>query len=224
MIGSWLRIGSAAVSFCDSLSIRPAMANDWPSRSSTSVSARRVVSAGMRKPSSRMPLLKSSELTSGRTCRRIRSPAIVGLKFRRTPNSLNRIETALVRRPARSGPGTRRRRGSSPPGRCRRSGSARPGSGSSPSACSALMTRADVVLVVEQEQVQEVAEHQPFVVVEVRRRELLRRGAARPSSCSRWTPVKNETPSSVSARRFTSAKRTCSITCCDRRRPAPAAC
>ena len=79
MIGIWLRIGIAATSFCDSLSIRPAMAKDCPSRSSTSVSARRVVSAGMRKPCSRMPLLKSSELTSGRTCRRIRSPAIVGL-------------------------------------------------------------------------------------------------------------------------------------------------
>ena len=47
------------------LSSRPAIANDWPSRSSTSVSARRVVSAGMRKPDSVTPLLKSSELTSG---------------------------------------------------------------------------------------------------------------------------------------------------------------
>jgi hypothetical protein len=49
--------------------ISPAMANDWPSRSSTSVSARRVVNAGMRKPCSVTPLLKSSELTSGATCR-----------------------------------------------------------------------------------------------------------------------------------------------------------
>ena len=49
------------------LSSRPAIANDWPSRSSTSVSARRVVSAGMRKPDSVMPLLKSSVLTSGLT-------------------------------------------------------------------------------------------------------------------------------------------------------------
>ena len=47
------------------------MANDCPSRSSTSVSARRVVSAGIRNPSSVMPLAKSSALTSGRTFRRI---------------------------------------------------------------------------------------------------------------------------------------------------------
>ena len=72
------------------------MANDCPSRSSTSVSARRVISAGTRKPSSVMPLLKSSALTSGRTFRRITSPAIVGLKFSLTPNSLNMIVTAPV--------------------------------------------------------------------------------------------------------------------------------
>ena len=40
-----------AASFCDSLSSSPAMANVCPSRSSTSVSARRVVRAGIRKPS-----------------------------------------------------------------------------------------------------------------------------------------------------------------------------
>ena len=34
------------------------------------------------------PLLKSSVLTSGRTFRRMTSPAIVGRKFRRMPNSL----------------------------------------------------------------------------------------------------------------------------------------
>jgi len=62
-----------------------------PSRSSTSVSARRVVSAGMRNPSSVMPLLKSSSLTSGRTFKRIKSPAIVGVKFNRTPNSFHTI-------------------------------------------------------------------------------------------------------------------------------------
>ena len=65
MIGSLLRSGIAALSFCEMLFSSPAIANDWPSRSSTSVSARRVVSAGMRKPLSVMPLLKSSELTSG---------------------------------------------------------------------------------------------------------------------------------------------------------------
>ena len=35
------------------------------------------------------PLAKSSELTSGITFSRIMSPAIVGVKLRRTPNSLN---------------------------------------------------------------------------------------------------------------------------------------
>ena len=94
MIGSLLRIGIAASSSCDMLSSRPAIANDWPSRSSTSVSARRVVSAGMRKPSSVMPLAKSSVLTSGRTFSRMTSPAIVGVKFSRTPNSLNETVTA----------------------------------------------------------------------------------------------------------------------------------
>ena len=96
MIGSLLRIGMAALSSCVTLFSRPAMANDWPSRSSTSVSARRVRSAGMRKPWRVMPLLKSSELTSGFTLRRITSPAIVGLNVSRTPNSLNSIVTALV--------------------------------------------------------------------------------------------------------------------------------
>ncbi len=74
------------------LFIRPAIANVWPSCSSTSVSVRRVDSAGTRKPSSVIALLKSSELTSGRTFRLIRSlPRIVGVKCRRTPNSLNKI-------------------------------------------------------------------------------------------------------------------------------------
>ena len=40
-----------------------------------------------------MPLLKSSVLTSGRTFSRITSPAIVGLKVRRMPNSLNMTVT-----------------------------------------------------------------------------------------------------------------------------------
>ena len=50
MIGSLLRNGIAAASSCDRLLSSPAIANDWPSRSSTSVSARRVISAGIRKP------------------------------------------------------------------------------------------------------------------------------------------------------------------------------
>ena len=80
-----LRIVSVTVLF-----IRPAMANVWPSRSSTSVSVRRVVSAGIRKPSTTTALAKSSELTSGLTLRLIRSPpSTVGVKLRRTPNSLN---------------------------------------------------------------------------------------------------------------------------------------
>ena len=86
-----------APSFWVRLFSSPAIANDCPSRSSTSVSARRVVSAGIRKPWSVMPLLKSSELTSGRTFRRMTSPAIVGLKFSLTPNSLNMIVTVLSR-------------------------------------------------------------------------------------------------------------------------------
>ena len=64
MIGIWLRIGTAAASSCVRLSSSPAIANDWPSRSSTLVSARRVDSAGMRNPCSVMPLPKSSVLTS----------------------------------------------------------------------------------------------------------------------------------------------------------------
>ncbi len=56
------------------LFIRPAMANVWPSRSSTSVSMRRVESAGTRKPSIVTAFWKSSALTSGRTLRWIKSP------------------------------------------------------------------------------------------------------------------------------------------------------
>ena len=82
-----LRIDDSAVLFS-----RPAMANVWPSRSSTSVSVRREVSAGMRKPSRTIALLKSSELTSGLTFRLIRSPpSTVGVKLSRTPYSLKWI-------------------------------------------------------------------------------------------------------------------------------------
>ena len=71
------------------LFINPAIANVCPSRSSTSVSARREVSAGTRKPSITIALLKSSELTSGLIFRLIRSPpSTVGVKLSRTPYSL----------------------------------------------------------------------------------------------------------------------------------------
>ena len=43
-----------------------------------------------------MPLAKSSALTSGRTFSRITSPAIVGVKFSRMPNSLKTTVTAPV--------------------------------------------------------------------------------------------------------------------------------
>ena len=72
------------------LFISPAMAKVWPSCSSTSVCVRRVEMAGTRKPSSVTALLKSSELTSGATFSLTRSlPTMVGVKFSRTPNSLN---------------------------------------------------------------------------------------------------------------------------------------
>ena len=83
------------------LFIRPAIANVWPSWSSTSVSVRRVDSAGTRKPERLTPLAKSSELTSGLTLRLIRSPfRTVGVNDSRTPNSLNTIVTAVLLPPA----------------------------------------------------------------------------------------------------------------------------
>ena len=51
------------------LFMRPAMANVCPSRSSTSVSVRRVLNAGIRKPSRLTAFAKSSALTSGLTLR-----------------------------------------------------------------------------------------------------------------------------------------------------------
>ena len=88
MIGTLAMYGIASRLSCDRLFSSPAMANDCPSRSSTSVSARRTDSAGMRKPDNVTPLGKSSVLTSGRTLIRMVSPAIVGVKFSRMPNSL----------------------------------------------------------------------------------------------------------------------------------------
>ena len=46
-----------------------------------------------------MPLLKSRLLTSGRTLSRMVSPAIVGVKVRRTPNSFHSMVTALLPTP-----------------------------------------------------------------------------------------------------------------------------
>ena len=71
------------------LFINPAIANVWPLFNSSSVSVRRVLSAGIRNPFKVIALLKSSVLTSGRTFRWTRSPTTVGVKVRRTPNSLN---------------------------------------------------------------------------------------------------------------------------------------
>ena len=90
------RISNAAESVCDTLSKSPAIAKDCPSRSSATVSARRVVSAGIRNPDSVIPFTKSRVLTSGRTFSRITSPAMVGVKFKRIPNSLKMTETAPV--------------------------------------------------------------------------------------------------------------------------------
>ena len=56
------------------LLISPAIANVWPFIRSTSVSVRRVLSAGIRNPLRRTPFAKSSVLTSGRTLRCTRSP------------------------------------------------------------------------------------------------------------------------------------------------------
>ena len=65
---------------------------------------------------------------------------------------------------------------------------------------------------IEEEQVQEVAEHQAarLLVVEVRRRRTAAWSTA-PRTARGWRT--GSAPSSVSARRFTSANRTCSITC-----------
>ena len=76
------------------------MAKLWPLPSSTVVSARRTVSAGMwitRMPSGRLIApLSDSSLTSGRTLRFSRPGAItVGTKARLTPNCLNSMVTTL---------------------------------------------------------------------------------------------------------------------------------
>jgi len=76
-----------SVLFIELLS-RPATANVCPFDSSSSVSVRRVVSAGIRKPLSTTALLKSSALTSGRTFKWTRSPLTIGVNVNRMPNSL----------------------------------------------------------------------------------------------------------------------------------------
>ena len=151
---------------------RPAIANVWPSSSSSSVSVRRVVSAGIRNPCSVTALAKSSVLTSGRTFRCTRLPMTVGVKFRRTPNSLYwTVIATLPPEPCAIGIGT------SPPARklaslplsATRFGSAR--LWNRPLSCSAFTTPAMPFLRVEEEQVEEIAEDELAVVVPLRARD-----------------------------------------------------
>ena len=134
MIGSLLRIGIAALSSCDMLFSRPAMANDWPSRSSTSVSARRV---SQRRDAEALEGDAVVEVERADFGLHLQADHVAGdRRLEGQPDAeLLELDRDRVRScPGRPGSGTRRRRGSSPPGRCRRSGSARRGSGSSPSA------------------------------------------------------------------------------------------
>ena len=121
-----------------------------------------------------MPLLKSSELTSGRTRSLIRSPAIVGVKFKRTPNSRNWI--AMAPTPLENGHGEftagEEARLSTVVGQQIRFGQALEVTGLPQGPDDG----AHVEVRVEQEDVQEVAEHQ-VVAVNVRRRKLLRRAS-----------------------------------------------
>ncbi len=87
--------GIFCIEFTIVLLISPAMANVCPFSSSSSVSVRRVLSAGIRKPSSTMAFAKSSVLTSGRTFKWTRLPLTTGVKLRRTPNSLYAIVTVV---------------------------------------------------------------------------------------------------------------------------------
>ena len=211
------------------LFMRPAIANVWPFCSSSSVSVRRVVSAGMRKPCSTTALAKSSVLTSGRTLRWTRSPLTVGVKFRRMPNSLNMTLMAMLApEPCAIGNReTRRRRGSWLPCRSRPRGSARPGSGRA-LGLQRLDHGAEVVLLVEEEEVQEVAERELALGARDRCAEVAARfrpfqtvEAGAGNCCVVMRPivfltpvglVKSDAPSSVIALRLTSAKRTRSST------------
>ena len=193
------------------LFISPAMANVCPSCSSTSVCVRRVEMAGTRKPSMVSALAKSSELTSGATFSLTRSvPTMVGVKVRRTPNSLNWIVTEL-----RSPPPCTTGYGYSPPARklaslpfsAIRFGSAR--LWKSPLFCSALMTPPTLFF---------ASNRNRFSRSLNTTRPSSKTGAAnccvlvRPIHRSSSPLVKNEAPSSCSALRLTSAKRTRSST------------
>jgi hypothetical protein len=71
------------------------MARVWPGRSSTSVSTFRERIAGIWNPWKVSPLAKSREDTSGATRSRIfPATVMVGVKFRRMPNSLHWMVTA----------------------------------------------------------------------------------------------------------------------------------
>ena len=209
---------------------RPAIANVCRSRSSISVSVRRVVSAGMRKPPSCTAFAKSSVLTSGFTFSWMRSPMMVGVKLETDAELLEHDRHADVRTRAL----------------CDRNREFATGQ----EACflaalrdeirlgqtleqAARLQRADqqaeVVLLAEHEQVEEVAETElsaggRHIRAEVRA--LLRPFdrslkpadgnccvVARPIVL--WMPValvNSDAPTSVSALRLTSAKRTCSST------------
>src|SRR5207245_11359034 len=85
-------LGILEISSVYLLSIKPAIAKLWPSAKVISDCSRRVDSAGMKKPWMVSAFVKSKELTSGLTFKWI-WPSVVreGVKFKRTPNSLNWI-------------------------------------------------------------------------------------------------------------------------------------
>ncbi len=214
MMGTWLSPGIPAASSCVRLLRRPAIANDWPSRSSTLVDAFRVESAGTRKPCSVIPLAKSRVLTSGATFSRMMSPAIVGVNVSLMPNSLYITVTALLA-PEPWTIGDRNLAAGQEArflvvvGNQVRLGKALEES----LRLQRLDDRAPAFLSVEEEQVEEIAEDRlvlATLIVDGRRGELLRR---RPDRDSPGRLTMKLAPSSVSARRLTSAKRTCSITC-----------
>ena len=188
----------------------PAIANVWPSRSSSSVSVRRLISAGMRKPSRCTPFAKSSVLTSGRTRRRMRSPCTTGTKFRRTPNSLNCTVIALPP------PGCVTGIGNSPPARklaslplsATRFGSAR--LWNRPRVCSARITVPRSFFVLKRNRFRK----SPNVSFPSSNSGALNCCVVvRPTQLSKPLGlVKNDAPSSVIADRLTSANRTFSST------------
>ena len=198
------------------LFIRPAIANVCPFCSSSSVSVRRVDSAGMRNPCSVIALVKSSVLTSGRTFRCTRSPFTCGVKFRRMPNSFHMIVTATP-----APPGCATGIGISPPARklaslplsATRFGSAR--LWNRPRVCSALTTAPRSFLKSQMKKFRKSLKISLFPPLW-----LSKVGAGycpvvtRPMTLWNWPSglVKKLTPSSVSALRDTSANRTRSST------------